>query len=125
MNQYPDERQPTRERIEHHEVVERAGPADREPRRPGTPLWLWLLPLVLVVIALAWFVFTQGQPRSPVEGRTGVRAPEVNITTPSVPAVEAPRIEAPRIEAPAADPSPAPGRAEADPAPEAAPADPD
>jgi hypothetical protein len=124
MNEHPDERPPTRERIEHHEVVERDVPVNRGVRRAGTPLWIWIIPLVLVVIALVWFIMTQGQPRSPVEGRTGERATEVNITTPQLPAVEAPRIEVPRVEAPAADPPPAAPAAAPEAAPPAEPADP-
>jgi hypothetical protein len=113
---------PNPERIERREVVERS-PA---PERPAaTPMWLWVLPLVVVVIALAWFIFTRGEPRAPfgdTDGRGGI-VPEVTVPQPNV---QVPTIEAPRSAEPApAEPAPAEPPAVADPSPTAPAAGPD
>lgn len=54
--------------------VEPAGPADpylppAEPRRSRRvlPMWAWVLPLVVVAIALMWYVLTRGEPTSPLD----------------------------------------------------------
>ena len=36
--------------------------------RPASPMWIWIFPLVIVVLVLAWFIFTSGEPRSPLSG---------------------------------------------------------
>jgi hypothetical protein len=74
-------------------------------------MWAWVLPLVLVVVALAWFIFSEGQPRSPFGS---IRAPTVEPARPA-PTTEI-RIEAPEVRLP----SPTPGNE----APAAAPAEP-
>lgn len=58
----------------------------REP--PASPMWVWVLPLVLVVLLLAWYVATRGEPRAPFDDS---------------PAAEFDGVPTP----PAADPSPA------------------
>src|SRR5688572_19045002 len=76
------------ERIERHEVVERVSRgAEAAPR--ATPMWAWVLPLVLVVLALAWFIFARGEPVNPLSN-----LPDVDVE----PAAEQVRIEAPTIE---------------------------
>jgi hypothetical protein len=114
MDETPEGRRPPpEERIERIEVVERDRPTTvrvEAERGGGVPMWAWLLPLVLVVIVLAWFIFTQGEPRSPLE-----RGTQVEITTP--PATET-EIRLPTVELPPA-PQPAPPAAEPTAAPEA------
>jgi len=94
----------------------------RDPPPPGTPLWLWLIPLVLVVVALVWFIFTQGEPRAPIPG--GGVDPAPTTTSPGT-TIEVPRIEIQR-DPPATEPAPAatPAPVPAEPEPAAAPADP-
>jgi hypothetical protein len=93
----PRETTPPRanERIERVEVVER-GPATNRVEEPrGTPMWVWLLPLVLVVMVLAWFIFTRAEPSSPF----GRQSP-IQIQTPAV-GVPEPAIQAPTVTLPA------------------------
>ena len=69
------------ERIERHEVVESV-PADAEPRRSrGTPMAFWLIPLVLIVIFLMWYVMQEGTPDSPLpESGIELEAPELDAS---------------------------------------------
>jgi hypothetical protein len=68
------------ERIEHHEVTQRV-PADGEPvpARRGSPMWPWLVPLVLLVLFLAWYIFTRGEPSSPIDA-----VDDVEVVTPDI-----------------------------------------
>lgn len=56
------------ERIEHHEVTERVTPGVEPgvPRR-GSPMWAWVLPLVILALVLVWYVLSRGEPASPVD----------------------------------------------------------
>lgn len=54
------------ERIEHHEVTERVSPIAESPRR-GPGMLPWLLPLVILVLILAWYVLSRGEPASPID----------------------------------------------------------
>jgi hypothetical protein len=76
------------ERVERHEVVERVA-SDAAPPPRATPMWVWVLPLVLVVLALAWFIFARGEPADPLSS-----LPDVDVD----PVVEQTRIEAPTVE---------------------------
>lgn len=73
------------ERIERHEVVESV-PADGQPRRSrGTSMAVWLIPLVLVVFFLMWYVMQEGTPDSPLpESGIELEAPEINASAPEV-----------------------------------------
>jgi cytoskeletal protein RodZ len=78
----------SREVVERHEVVERSsgpGPA----REPGASTnWLLIVVLLVVVLALVWFIFSRGEPQRPLENV------EVNVPTVEVPTVrEERRIE--------------------------------
>ena len=56
------------ERIEHHEVTRRVSPAtDTSPPRGGPGMLPWLLPLVILVLVLAWYVLSRGEPTSPAD----------------------------------------------------------
>ena len=68
---------PPAERVEHREVVERTPASPVERPRGTTPIWVWLLPLVLVVLALVWYILTTGQPSSPVGSAPEVELPAV------------------------------------------------
>jgi hypothetical protein len=97
------------ERVERRETVT-TGPEGEPPRvASATPMWLWIMPLVLVVVGLVWFIFTQAEPRSPVDPVREVEivAPEINIGTSGDPgpAVELP---SPAPQEPAAPPITAP-----------------
>lgn len=82
------------ERVEHHEVTERVPqnetertPPGREVRsRRGTPMWAWLIPLVIVVLFLAWYVLTSGEPSSPIGGtdRIELEVPEIDPPNPAI-----------------------------------------
>jgi hypothetical protein len=95
--------------VERREIVERDRTVARDPvdrvtvhESRGPRAAIWLIPLVIVVALLLWYVMSRGQP-----------------TQLEVPSIEAPRIESPqpdtRIEielperrtAPAAEPAPA------------------
>ena len=94
------------ERVEHREVTERVSPGREVPARRGTPMWVWLLPLVLVAVFLAWYVLTTGEPSSPMGGadRIEIDVPEVELPNPSVEnttIIEVPDAPAPAAEAPA------------------------
>ena len=61
---------PGTERVERIEYIERVpgGPeTPAAPRQSSSPMWVWVLPLVLVVLALIWYVLSRGEPTSPVE----------------------------------------------------------
>jgi hypothetical protein len=76
------------ETVERREIIERhdRGTAAPSPNR-GTSNAIWLLPLLLVVIGLVWFIFARGEP-------VDTRNLEVNV-----PQVEVPRVtEERRIE---------------------------
>jgi hypothetical protein len=62
---------PPVERVERIEVIERS-PGGVESRR-AAPMWAWLLPLVIVVVALVWYILTRGEPTSPAEVITSLR----------------------------------------------------
>ena len=52
------------ERIEREVIVERTisdSGADA-PRR--SPMWAWVIPLVIVALVLMWYVITRGEPRA-------------------------------------------------------------
>jgi hypothetical protein len=114
MNERPE--QPAAERrevIERREIVD--GPAERPPRAdprprgaPAATVWLWLIPLLAVVVFLVWFILSRGEPQNPLQNL------EVDVTTPRVeppPQQQAPRIEVPAPaapDAPTTDPTPAP-----------------
>jgi hypothetical protein len=71
------------ERIEHHEVTQRVAPGT-DPvaqQRRGSPMWPWLLPLVILAIALVWYVLSRGDPASPVDAIDDVeiQAPDVDV----------------------------------------------
>jgi hypothetical protein len=119
----PSQPSPPVERVERHEVVERqSGPAryDSPARGAAVPMWAWLIPLVLLVAVLIWFIFTRGEPRSPGDminldpGASGRRAPATEVT---LPRIEAPTVQQPEVRVPAepAEPAAAPA-AEAEPA---------
>lgn len=74
-----------RQPVEHREVVERretvqrgTGPAAPEPppRRSSTA-WIWILLVVLVVGALAWYALSRGEPAD--IDLPEVEAPDVEI----------------------------------------------
>lgn len=71
---------------EREEVVERHVVSERhtvpESRARDTSWTIWLIPLLLLVIALVWYALTRGQPQ----------------------AIEMPEVEVPTVEAPAAEP---------------------
>lgn len=131
MNETPRDPEPLPgERIERHEVVER-GPTDApltetryatSPPPRATPMWIWVLPLVILVIVLVWFVLSRGEPRSPLDSVRDVEvgAPAVQERTIEI---EAPRIELPEVSAPSVPEPSAPPAGEA-PAGEAPAADP-
>ncbi len=88
--------------VERREIVERDRPVDRvtvHERRGPSPA-IWLIPLLIVVALLLWYVMTRGE-RTQLE----------------VPTIEAPRIESPqpdtRIEIQLPERSPAPAEAPA------------
>ncbi|MEX2571455.1 MAG: hypothetical protein WD737_09110 [Gemmatimonadota bacterium] len=64
MDENPQQPAEPGERIEYHEVIERERGAERGGR--GIPMWVWLMPLVIVVIALMWYVLTRAEPASPL-----------------------------------------------------------
>jgi hypothetical protein len=73
---------PGTERVERIEYIERV-PSDATPpraNRESSPMWVWVLPLVLVAIALIWYVLSRGEPTSPVEIITLIA--DVRITAP-------------------------------------------
>jgi hypothetical protein len=75
--------------IERREVVERDRPVDRvtvHERSGGTAAWIWIVPLLLVVLLLLWYVMTRGEPT------------QLEVPTIQTPTVEAPRQPDTRIE---------------------------
>ncbi len=88
------------ERIERTEIIESTSSANPERPRGTAPMWAWVVPLVLVVILLVWYILTRGQPESPLDRVT----PDVFE---SGSAIEAPAIREPS-ETPAEAPGPAP-----------------
>jgi hypothetical protein len=57
------------ERIERKVVIEERSPSSGGPHRPArSSMWMWVLPLVIIVLLLMWYVFTRGEPRSPFAG---------------------------------------------------------
>lgn len=70
------------ERIERHEVTRRvpAGEPTTPPGR-GSPMWVWVLPLVILALVLAWYVLSRGEPTSPVDAIDNVelQAPDIDI----------------------------------------------
>lgn len=65
MEERADESPPPVERVERIEVIERTPAAG--PARSATPMWVWLLPLVIIVLALVWYILARGNPVSPGE----------------------------------------------------------
>ncbi len=68
------------ERIEHHEITHRS-PAEQAPApRRGTPMWLFVVPLVILALVLVWYVLTRGEPTSPIEAIENIefQAPAVD-----------------------------------------------
>jgi len=79
-----------REIVEHREVVERSVGPERDPVRQSGPNlnWLLLTVLLLVVVALTWFIFSRGEPQRPLDNV------QINVPTVEVPTVrEERRIE--------------------------------
>ena len=75
-------------RVERHEVIETSRPDSPARRKEGTSMAFWLIPLVLVVIGLMWYVMQEGSPDSPLPERgVELEAPEVEapavISTPA------------------------------------------
>jgi hypothetical protein len=122
MDERPQD--PTREReiVERHEIVERDVPARGTAGAPppaapraaaGTPAWLWVIPLLVVVIGLIWYVLSTGQRREGPIDLPSVEVPSVQRQAPTqrvevgapAPAAEAPPQAEP---APQPDPAPAP-----------------
>jgi hypothetical protein len=80
-----DER-PREPRVERHEVVERHETVERDGRaetvtvhqRPSNA-WLWMIPLLLIVLLLLWYVLSRGE-RNQIE----------------LPAIDRPVVESPQ-----------------------------
>lgn len=83
---------PEDEPVQRREVVEKTEVVNTAPPRQSTPMAIWLIPLVLIVIALVWFVLSSGEPSSPVDSVRDIQ-------------IESPEINAPDVdvEVPAAD----------------------
>jgi hypothetical protein len=88
------------ERIERTEIIDRTSSATTTRPRGSAPMWAWVLPLVLVVIALVWYILTRGEPESPLDRVTPDMLESDN-------AIEAPAIRGPS-ETPAEAPRSAP-----------------
>jgi cobalamin biosynthesis Mg chelatase CobN len=49
------------ERVERTEIIERSSSSGQPDTRKGSsPMWAWVLPLVLIVLVLAYYIFTRG-----------------------------------------------------------------
>jgi len=94
----------SKERLERRPVVERESIDPPPARSAATPLWLWILPLVLVVIGLTWYIFSRGEPSPPTlrPGAAEVLTPEDRSLDVQI---RAPDLAPPRIEAPAQTPA--------------------
>lgn len=79
MDEEPRQPVERREVVEHRETVQREGAAaPPEPaRRRGSMAWLWVLLLVLLVGALAWYALSRGEPQQ--VDLPEVEAPEVDL----------------------------------------------
>ena len=74
---------PGTERVERVEYIERVPTNTPVPGpRSSSPMWAWVLPLVLVAIALIWYVLSRGEPTPPVEIITLIES--ARVTGPSV-----------------------------------------
>lgn len=114
---------PERPAAEHREVIERReivdGPAERTPRTErdvraarSATVWLWLIPLLAVVVFLVWFILSRGEPQNPLQNlEVDVTTPRVNPPQQQAPAIEMPAPSAPETPAPAAEPAPDPAPA--------------
>jgi hypothetical protein len=51
-------------RIEREVIVERTTTGGGTDAPPRSSMWAWVLPLVIVVLVLMWYVVTRGEPRS-------------------------------------------------------------
>jgi hypothetical protein len=108
MEDRPREPVPPRDEVvERHEVVEQRVTRDGAYRGGTRPVssWIWLVPLLIVVVLLVWYVLTRGERREgPIE------VPRMETPTIERPAPEQ-RIEiempAPREQQPAAPAAPA------------------
>jgi hypothetical protein len=101
-----------REVVERREVIDEpadssrrgtAGPTARDAR--AATVWLWMIPLLGVVVFLVWFILARGEPQRPFEdGDVDIIVPTVEPTP--APQRPEPEIQIPAPDAPAASPPP-------------------